>query len=67
MAEEYRIVVKIGKDGVLQATVLGIEGLACGEVSKWLDSMGDVLLDAPTEDMQLEESVRESQTIKTSY
>ena len=67
MPEEYRIIVKIGKDGVLQSTVVGIEGPACAEVSKWLDSMGDVLVDKPTEEMGLQESVKQSQTIKANH
>ena len=42
--------IKILPDGKIQATVAGVEGPACSDLSAFLDSIGKVEIDQNTDD-----------------
>ena len=46
----HKIEVEISEEGVISSEVKGVEGIACEEISKWLDSLGDVTHDSKTSD-----------------
>ena len=48
---EYTIELEI-KDGKVHATVKGVAGPKCGELSKFLDQLGEVEKDEQTPDFQ---------------
>jgi hypothetical protein len=42
--------VNIGQDGKIEATVRGVQGPSCSNLSAWLDKLGSVEKDDPTPD-----------------
>ncbi len=60
---EYTIEIEI-KEGKVHATVKGVDGPQCGDLSRFLDQMGTVETDQPTADSQKATSIRASSTVK---
>jgi hypothetical protein len=50
MLPKHSIEIVIQPDGSFEAAVLGVEGSACSEISKFLDELGDVTEDRKTTD-----------------
>jgi hypothetical protein len=48
--QEHTIMVEIDDDGNVAAKVEGVQGPACGDLSKFLDDLGEVTRDDPTGD-----------------
>lgn len=49
--QAHTIRVEIDEEGNVAARVEGIQGPACGDISKFLDDLGTVTRDDPTADM----------------
>ncbi len=60
---EYTIEIEI-RDGKVHATVKGVDGPKCGDLSRFLDQMGAVEVDQPTADFQKAATVKASSTVK---
>jgi len=48
--QSHSIDVNIGQDGKIEATVRGVQGPSCSNLSAWLDKLGSVEKDDPTPD-----------------
>lgn len=48
--QSHEVVIEIGPDGKISTTVLGVSGPACGDLTKWLEQLGEVEVDSPTDD-----------------
>lgn len=48
--QQETITVEIDATGNIKATVEGVMGPVCGEISQFLDDMGQVTMDEPTGD-----------------
>lgn len=62
--QRYTIEFEIEPSGEFTAKLNGIKGKACHEVMKFLDDMGVVLIDAPTEEFFQKEEERLKVTVK---
>lgn len=49
-ANQVAIEITIRPDGTIESKMLGIDGPACSIESKFLDALGKVVKDSPTED-----------------
>jgi len=56
---QHNIKLVIKKDGTIESRVQGIQGPNCSVVSSWLDNLGVVTLDEPTDDFYIEEDINE--------
>lgn len=62
--QRFTIAFEIESSGEFTAKLNGIKGKSCHEVMKFLDDMGVVLIDAPTDEFFLKEEERLKVTVK---
>lgn len=63
MGIPHEIIIEYDAVGTKTVTINGIEGPACGDVSKWLDDLGEVLDDQNTEDFYATATAKSPATI----
>jgi hypothetical protein len=49
-SKSHEVVIEIGPDGKITTLVHGVDGPACGDLTKWLEQLGVVEVDSPTDD-----------------
>jgi hypothetical protein len=59
----HTIKIKIHADGRIESLTKGIEGSGCQGASSWLDELGEVEVDEPTEDFYREQDVFEEVSV----
>lgn len=48
--QSHEVEIVIGEDGKVSTVIHGVEGPACHDLAKWLDKLGTVEVDSPTDD-----------------
>jgi hypothetical protein len=49
-SQSHEVVLEIDEAGKVSTTVHGVDGPACGDLTKWLEQLGVVEVDSPTDD-----------------
>jgi len=62
MSQPHTIEIEITAQGEVKATVQGVKGAACADISRFLDELGDVVEDRATTEMYEQPAATSSYT-----